>query len=97
MEMLHILMGTKRAVVKINEIVEVKLLKGSFMRCVQLLQLRPTLCNPMDGSPSGPSVCGVPCKNTGVGHHALLQGIFLTQGLNPHLLHLLHYRQILYH
>ena len=28
-----------------------------------------------------------PGKNTGVGCHALLQGIFPTQGLNPHLLH----------
>ena len=28
-----------------------------------------------------------PGKNTGVGCHALLQGIFLTQGLNPRLLH----------
>ena len=37
-----------------------------------------------------------PGKNTGVGYHALLQGIFLTQGLNPHLLWLLHCRQILY-
>ena len=27
-----------------------------------------------------------PGKNTGVGFHALLQGIFLTQGSNPHLL-----------
>ena len=26
-------------------------------------------------------------KNTGVGCHALLQGIFPTQGLNPRLLH----------
>jgi len=25
-------------------------------------------------------------KNTGEGYHALLQGIFLTKGLNPHLL-----------
>ena len=33
-----------------------------------------------------------PCKNTGVGCHALLQGIFLMQGLNPHLLRLLHCR-----
>ena len=32
-------------------------------------------------------------KNTGVGCHSLLQGIFLTQGLN---LGLLHNRQILY-
>ena len=28
-----------------------------------------------------------PGKNTGVGCHALLQGIFLTQGSNPSLLH----------
>ena len=33
-------------------------------------------------------------KNTGVGCHSLLQGIFLSQGLN---LGLLHCRQILYH
>ena len=30
-----------------------------------------------------------PGKNTGVGCHALLQGIFPTQGLNPHLLPLI--------
>ena len=30
-------------------------------------------------------------------HHALLQGIFLTQGSNLRLLWLLHCRQILYH
>ena len=35
-----------------------------------------------------------PGKNTGVGCHFLLQGIFLTQGLNPCLLHC---RHILYH
>ena len=35
-----------------------------------------------------------PGKNTGVGSHSLLQGFFLTQGLN---LGLLHCRQILYH
>ena len=35
-----------------------------------------------------------PGKNTGVGCHFLLQGIFLTQGLNPCLLHC---RQILSH
>ena len=37
-----------------------------------------------------------PGKNPGVGCHALLQGIFLTQGSNPHLLCLLHCRRILY-
>ena len=35
-----------------------------------------------------------PGKNTGVGCHSLLQGIFPTQGPNPSLLHC---RQILYH
>ena len=35
-----------------------------------------------------------PGKNTGVGHHALLPGIFPTQGLNPGLPQC---RQILYH
>ena len=35
-----------------------------------------------------------PCKNTGAGCPSLLQKIFLTQGLNPGLLHC---RQILYH
>ena len=38
-----------------------------------------------------------PGKNTGLGCYALLQGIFLTQGLNLHLLCLLHCRQVLYH
>ena len=33
-----------------------------------------------------------PGKNTGVGCHALLQRIFLIQGLNPHVLHLLHWQ-----
>ena len=44
----------------------------------------PTLCNPTDCSPPASSVHGdFPGKNTGVGSHALLQGIFLTQGSNP--------------
>ena len=48
----------------------------------------------MDCSPPGFSVHGdFPGKDTGVGGHALLQGIFLTQGLNPGLPHC---RQILY-
>ena len=53
-----------------------------------------TLCDPMDYSPPGFSVHGdSPGKNTGVGCHALLQGIFLTQGSNSGLLHC---RRILY-
>ena len=46
---------------------------------------------PCCSSPPSSSVHGIiPGKNTGVDCHALLQGIFPTQGLNPHLLHLLH-------
>ena len=45
-----------------------------------------TLCNPMDCSPPGSSFHGdSPGKNTGVGCHALLQGIFPIQGSNPGL------------
>ena len=55
----------------------------------------PTLCDPMDCSLPGFSVHGdSPSKNTGVGCHALLQGIFPTQGSNPGLPHC---RQFLYH
>ena len=45
------------------------------------LQPSPTLCYPMD------------CSSPALVCYSLLQGIFLTQGSN---LHLLHYRQILY-
>ena len=52
----------------------------------------PTLCHPMEPTRL---LCpwDFPGKNTGVGCHFLLQRIFLTQGLNSHLLHC---RQILY-
>ena len=54
----------------------------------------PTLCDPMDCSPPGSSVCGdSPGKNTGVGCRAFLQGIFPAQGSNPGFPHC---RQILY-
>ena len=54
----------------------------------------PTLCNPVDYSPSGSSVPNFPGKNTGLGYHFLLQRIFLTQGSSQHLLHC---RWILHH
>ena len=48
----------------------------------------PTVCYRMDCSPPGFSVHGnSPGKNARVGCHALLQGIFPTQGWNPGLLH----------
>ena len=53
-----------------------------------------TLCDTMDCSPPGSSVHGdPPGKNIGVACHALLQGLFPTQGLNPGFLHC---RRILY-
>ena len=59
-----------------------------------LAQLCLTLCDPMDCSLPGSSVHRYsPGKDTGVGCHALLQGIFPIQWLNPGLLHC---RQILY-
>ena len=55
------------------------------------LQSCPTLCDVVDYSLPGSSLYGNSSgKNTGVCCHALLQGIFLMQGLNPHLFHLLH-------
>ena len=65
------------------------------MYCVLCLvtQLYLTLWDPVDHNPPGSSVHGdPPGKNTGVGCHALLQGIFPTQESNQSLLHC---RQIL--
>ena len=54
-----------------------------------------TLCNLVDCSPPGSYVHGdSPGKNTRMGCHAFLQGIFPTQGSNPGLPHC---RSILYH
>ena len=53
---------------------------------VLVTQLCPTLCHPRLLH-----LWDSPGKNTGMGFHALLQGIFLMQELNP-----LHCRQILY-
>ena len=66
----------------------------SLCACVLNCFSRLTLCNSMDCSPPASPVHGdSPGKNTGVGCHVLLQGIFPTQGLNPGLLHC---RQIFY-
>ena len=61
--------------------------------CAVLSHSVVTLCDSMD--------CSLPAchvdslgKNTGVGCHTFLQGIFPTQGSNPGLLHC---RRILYH
>ena len=64
--------------------------------CAKSLQSRQTL-QPYRPQPAR-FLCpwDSPGKNTRVGCHFLLQGIFPTQGLNPHLLCLLHCNRILY-
>ena len=59
------------------------------LQCVcvcSVAQLYLTPCDPMECNLPDTSLPG---KNTGVGCHFLLQGIFPTQGLNPCLLRLL--------
>ena len=67
------------------------------MTKVKVLATRscPSVCNPMDYSQPSSSVhVHSPGKNTRVGCHSLLQGIFLTPGSNMGLLHC---RQMIYH
>ena len=52
----------------------------------EVAQSCPTLFDPIDCTLPGSSFHGI-LQATGVGCHFLLQGIFLTQGLNPGLLH----------
>ena len=54
----------------------------------------PDSCDPWTVARQAPLSLKFSRKNTGVGSHSLLQGIFPTQELNPRLQH---YRQILYH
>ena len=56
--------------------------------CAKSLQWCPTLCNPVDSTAHPRLLCpwDSPGKNTGVGCHLFLQGIFLTQGSNLRLL-----------
>ena len=64
--------------------------KLNFPKWNEVIQLCPTLCDPMDCSLHP---WDFPGKSTGVGCHFLLQRIFLTQRLNPGLLH---WRQTVY-
>ena len=60
---------------------------------VKSLQLCTILCDPMDVQPAR-LLCpwDLPGKNIGADCHALLQGIFSTQGQNPSVLSLLHWQ-----
>ena len=75
----------------ITQFVSNSVILYSYQRAVfcltQLTQLSLTLCDPMDYNPPGPSAHrDSSAKNTGVDCHALLQGIFPTQGSNHCLL-----------
>ena len=60
---------------------------------IKFLQSYINLCNPINcGLPGSSCPWDSPGKSAGVGCHALLQGNFLTQGSNPHLLCLLHWK-----
>ena len=75
---------------KCNFISERHTRMGCACVCAKSLKSCPTFCDPMDYSPPGSSVNGdSPGKNTGLGCHALLQGICPIQGSNTHLLCLL--------
>ena len=56
------------------------------------LQSCPILCNPMNCSLPVSLFMGFSRQDTGVCYHALLRGIFPTQGLNPHHLCLLRWQ-----
>ena len=64
----------------------------SCLLCAKSLQLCPTFAIPWAVAPRLLCLWDFPVKNTGVGCHALLQRIFLTQGLNPCLLCFLHWQ-----
>ena len=68
-------------------------IQDSSMLCGLVAKSCLILVTPWTVAHQVPLVIGFSGKNTGVGCHFLLQGIFLTQGSNPGLLHC---RQILY-
>ena len=66
----------------------VQCLPDSCLCCSLVAQSCLTLRNPLDCSPPGSSIHWISqARNIRVGCHFLLQGIFLTQGLNPSLPH----------
>ena len=83
--------------VRVGNSLALQLLRSGLCDVLQVVlvtQACPTLWDPMDYSPPGSSVHGdSPRKNTGMGCHALFQGIFPTQGSNSGLPHC---RRILY-
>ena len=67
--------------------IAIKAHRIEYFQCVSMLVAQSCLTLQPHGLP-GSSVHGdSPGKNTGVGSHSFLQGVFLTQGLNLDLLH----------
>ena len=64
------------------------------MEHAKLLQPCPTLRDPVDGPARLLCPGDCPGKNTGVGCHARLQGLFPTQGSSPPLLCLPHWQAV---
>ena len=61
--------------------------------CCLVAKSCPTLYDPMDSSAPGSSIHGIlQTRILEWVYHFLFQGIFLTQGLNPHLLCVLHWQ-----
>ena len=59
-----------------------------FVCCCLATKSCPAFCDPMDYSLLGSAILSPwdsPGKNSELGCHLLLKGIFLTQGSNPHL------------
>ena len=81
-------------VVTLSEVTETKEIYDSVCCCL-VAKSCPTLCNPMDCSLPGFSIHGISqariLESVAI---SFLQGIFLTEGLNPCLLHC---RWVLYH
>ena len=72
-----------QSIINMTDFININTLVSCAVLCL-VAQLCLTLCNPMDCSPPGSCVHGdSPGKNTGMGCHGLLQGIFPTQGSNP--------------
>ena len=71
-----------------------KYITSTVPACALSLQLCLTLCMAVDCMSPTRLFCpwDSPGKNAGAGCHFLLQGIFPTQGLNPHLLCLLYWQ-----
>ena len=61
-------------------------LSQALVVCALVAQPSLILCDPTDSSPPYSSVCGIPRQEYSSGLSFPSQGIFLTQGLNLHLL-----------